>query len=223
MGQYLPGMLVYCVLLVFSQAVMIKAAGDAIAGTRSSVGEVLNHALSRFVPILVTALIAAVVIAIGLPFCLVPALILAIYLTFIMQTVVLEDRRYFRAVGRSFQFVKGHFWSVLLLVFIYWILYSTVSSAVAWGAMMGPYIEMFKDIVQNGGQSDPAVLTAVYAKMSRIMLPVYAFDGVLNIVLYPLLLTAITLKFLNVRNLKEGTGLIDEIRTRQNAANEPGK
>jgi hypothetical protein len=88
---------------------------------------------------------------------------------------------------------------------------------------MGPYIEMFKDIVQNGGQSDPAVLTAVYAKMSRIMLPVYAFDGVLNIVLYPLLLTAITLKFLNVRNLKEGTGLIDEIRTRQNAANEPGK
>jgi len=223
LGQYSVGMLVYCVLLVFAIAAMVKAASDVITQTQTSIGGVLNHVLSLFFPILLTSIIAAVIVVLGFPFCMVPSLILAIYLTFIIQAVVIEDRRYFRAVGRSFQFVKGHFGSIFLLMFIYWILYSMISSAVTWGFMMGPYIDLFKDMIRNGGQTDPAVMTALYAKISKIMVPVYAFDGVLNILLYPLLLTAITLKFHNVRNLKEGTGLIDEINLRQNAPNASGK
>jgi len=83
----------------------------------------------------VSVLMMVLIIAWGFVF-VIPALIFAIYYGFSQFTLVVENKRPFSAVERSYDLVKGYFWPVLgrllLISVLGFLVYSIISLPLSW-------------------------------------------------------------------------------------------
>lgn len=98
----------------------------------------------------VTALLSVLIFAWGLLF-LLPALIFGIYYGFSQYVQVAEDERPFRSVERSYDLVRGHWWSVfgrfLLLILVGFLAYGALSIPFFWISEGGWLFEAYNLLI----------------------------------------------------------------------------
>jgi hypothetical protein len=203
---------VYTMFIILVNAGVIRGIDDKINGRNETEGEVVIHSLKKIIPLFITTSIAFVMMGIGMLFCVFPFFILAVYLAYVPQAVMIENRSAFGAIGRSFSVTKGYFWPTLVIPLVYFLVYSFISSVITYSMLIGPYIDLFKSILDSEGQIKPDFMMDFYGKNAYIFLAQIVLNILLYIVMTPILNIAMTLKYYNIKNLKEGTSLIDEIK-----------
>ncbi|MBP7585288.1 MAG: hypothetical protein KBA61_14705 [Spirochaetes bacterium] len=204
-------MALFVLLNMLASAAVIKGIDDKIAGRKNDEGDVAVFTLKQTVRLTVTTVIAMIMVGFGFIFCFIPGLVLGMYLVFVPQALMIEGRWGFGAVGRSFSSVNQNFWPTLLVVLIWWLAYFFISSLVSYSLILTPYIKMIGKMIESQGQTDPEFMMNFYTENAHLFVIQGVLTNILYMVLSPILNIALTLKFLNIRNLREGTSLVHDI------------
>lgn len=203
---------IYMLMSTLAGAAIIKGAEAKITGGTASEKDVSVMALKKTIPLVITSFIASIMMGVGAIFCIVPFFILAVYLIYISQAIMLEDTWGFGAIGRSFTITSGNFWATLLIPLVFYLAYFFLSSLISYAILLTPYMNMFRGIIENQGQTDPEFLSRFYTENIRLFIIETIATTILFMLMSPILSITLTLKYLNIRNLKEGTSLADAIQ-----------
>ncbi|MCG8569025.1 MAG: hypothetical protein MJB14_02690, partial [Spirochaetes bacterium] len=152
----------YGLFMLAASGASIKAIGVIIEGTGETELDIVKFTLKKFLNLFITSLIVGFMLAFGFVCCYIPGLILMIYVIFYVQVIMLEDKGYFTAIGRSFSLVKKNFWMIVLLLLVIYFMYSFIVGMVTVPLIAVPYIKMINVLIQNEGVSDPALLTDIF-------------------------------------------------------------
>ncbi len=203
---------IYQLMSTLAGAAIIKGTEVKLTGGSASEKDVSIMTLKKIIPIVVTSFIASIMIAVGAIFCIVPLFILAVYLIYITQAIMLEDTWGFGAIGRSFTMTSGNFWATLLIPLVFYLAYFFITSLISYAIMLTPYTNMIRGILENQGQTDPEFLSRFYSENIRLIIIETIATNILYMLLSPILSITLTLKYINIRNLKEGTSLANAIQ-----------
>ncbi|HPB80592.1 MAG TPA: hypothetical protein PK200_01010 [Spirochaetota bacterium] len=209
---------VYSLFAVLTGAGVIRGFDNKMQKQNSTEGEIVLETLRKIIPITITTIIASVILGVGFLFCFIPFFILAVYMAFIPQTIMIEGRWGFGSIGRSFSMVNGHFWQTFLIPLVFFLVYFFFSSIITYGILLTPYIELIKGIIRNGGQTDPSLLGNFYQQYSYTIILQSVLNSLLHLLMTPILNIALSIKFYNIRNLKEGTQILNDIAQETSAA-----
>ncbi len=207
--------IIYSLFIMASSAASIKALSVKLEGKNESELDIAKFVLKKYLSILGTTVIAGIMSTIGFCFCYIPGLILMVYMIFIPQIILLENKSFFKAIGRSFSLVNKNFWIIVLILIVFYFLYYIASSIISIPFYMVPYIKFIVKIIKSGGEADPSFLAnSITNFMKEFFIFIIIIIGIqiITSILYILVVNnSLTLKFYNIRNLKEGTQLLNQL------------
>ncbi|HEX6230643.1 MAG TPA: hypothetical protein VF029_02915 [Actinomycetota bacterium] len=118
-GAFVAGALASLVVGIFSilmwtvlAGAITRAAAGTFLGRDLEIGESYRYGLARFWSIVLIGILSALAIAGGFVLLIVPGFIVLTHLTCAIPALVIEDRRGRRALGRSWDLVRGFGWPV---------------------------------------------------------------------------------------------------------------
>lgn len=207
---------IFSIVSLYTNAVSVMAINEKLEGRDTSPKEVVGAVLKKTIPLLFTSILAGLMVGLGFFFCFIPGYILMIYIVFIPHAIMLEDKRYGQAIGRSFSFVNKNFWQIVLLLLVIYFLWSFVSGFVNLPFYVVYYIHLFSDLMKTGGEIDPGNMTSFFNRFGVVAIIIFVINIILMMLYTSLLNISLTLKFLNIRNIREGTDLLNKIAAEKN-------
>jgi hypothetical protein len=125
--------------------------------------------------------------------------------------MMLEDRYYFGSFDRSFFIIKKNFWQTVLIPIIIMIIYSVITSISSMVISFAAYGDFFVDAFSKGEVNEGLLTIKKWAFILQNMISYAAL-----ILITPVLNIALTLKFMNLRNIKEGLGIVSDLNNSGN-------
>jgi hypothetical protein len=116
--QLIPTILGFFVIAPLIGAAVIQLLREVSTGQRPGTARCLQAGLDAFAPLFLAVVIMAAGVAIGLAALLLPGIYLLVRWFFVTQTVVIEDKRGFDALGRSGDLVRDSWWRVFGIVIV---------------------------------------------------------------------------------------------------------
>lgn len=110
---FLASIIVFTFLNVLTQAVVLYGSFQALRNRPVRIGESLQKALSRVLPIIGLSLCVAIGGVFGLLFLIVPGVILMLMWSVALPACVVERLGPFQSMSRSSALTKGHRWKLL--------------------------------------------------------------------------------------------------------------
>ncbi len=138
-----PWYLFFLIILV-TMFIGILGSASLVAAVREipkdwRVKGALKEGWSKYRPFFLVSLLTGLIIGLGFLFLIVPGIIFAVWFGFSIYVVICEDKRGFKALSRSRELVKGHWWSVAKRVFAIMI----ITFSFSMGAQFIPYLGQF--------------------------------------------------------------------------------
>jgi hypothetical protein len=110
-------------------SIVIKNASDQIEKGSSNLNVSFNFAISKLPSLLAAQFIAGILILLGLFLFIVPGIIVAIMLSLVLPTIIIEQKGAFESLGRSKNLVNNRWMKTFLLGLILGIIVLIVNSA----------------------------------------------------------------------------------------------
>lgn len=85
-------------------------------------GKVIINCKKRIFALIVTNILAAIILLLWSLLLLIPGIIFMVYYAFVEQIVILEDKSGMNALNRSKELVKGRWWTLAILLLLFWII-----------------------------------------------------------------------------------------------------
>ena len=145
------------------QATLLRGAARATLGERVDISDSYRWGLRRFGSVLWVALLVALTVGVGFLLLIIPGLIFLAMFAVAVPAVVVEGQRGTKAMGRSWNLVKGHFWHVFGVVVVAAIIVQVVNSLLS---RLGGDNATAIAILQTLGQ----IITAPFATLVSIVL-----------------------------------------------------
>jgi hypothetical protein len=170
-------------------AALTKAVSDRYMGESATVGRAYLHVIRRIIPLVLTLLIAGFLIYLGIFLLVLPGVLLFFSVVpFVVQVIIIEEKGYFAAMGRSRFLVGQGVWAVWLLLFM--------------------VIVLFQYAIQLAGTIPLTVLQAIIGAQSAITWTVGGlFAGIMQAAALPIMIVAGILLYYDSRIKKEGFDL----------------
>jgi hypothetical protein len=108
----LIGALIQGAAAALAVAACFRVISSAYLGERAEAGPSLRYGLSRLLPLMVAYIVLSVVIGISALFLLLPAIFLGVKWSVTFAAIVAERAGPFKAIGRSWELTRGHWWRV---------------------------------------------------------------------------------------------------------------
>jgi len=105
--------LIFNLIVSYQLATLIFTAKSAVQKTEGTVGSFLKEGSPFVVKLFFANLVVVFLTLLGLPFLLVGAIVVAVYLVFVPYVIVLEKKAVFESISRGYRVVKSDFWRVL--------------------------------------------------------------------------------------------------------------
>jgi hypothetical protein len=138
------------------------AVGEVFLGRRVGVGEALRYALSIIVPMLGTALLASLAIALGFLLLIVPGVYLMLSFLLLWQVGVLERRFGTRAMSRSRELMRGNLGRGLGIVVVSGLIVGVVNGGLQLLLGVVPYLGVIgSSLAQALGTAYTAAVSVV--------------------------------------------------------------
>ncbi len=201
----------YLLYIMPSYAASVKAISIKFDQKNESELSVPKHVLKKYLSLLGTTLIAGLMSTIGFCLCGIPGIILLIYMIFIPQIILLENKSFFKAIGRSFSLVNNNFWVIFLLLLVFLFFYYIVSSIISIPFFIVPYVKFIIKIIKSGGESDPSFMTDFMKNFYIYNIIISGIQFIISIFFIIVVGNSLTLKYYNIRNLKEGTQILNKL------------
>jgi hypothetical protein len=122
------GAIVAVIISAVLQAAMIRAAALATIGDPVDVSDSYRWGLKRFGSVLLVAILVGLTIGIGFILIIIPGIIFLTLFSVSIPAVVIENRRGTDAMKRSWNLAKEHFWHVLGVVVVAWIITTVIGT-----------------------------------------------------------------------------------------------
>lgn len=210
-GKFFLAILIYtCIAFIFVIST-IRTIHIKLQGLDDTPGQVILFTLKKIPASILSGAVAVFMLAMGLSACGVPFFILFIYLIFLAHAIVIDNEVF--SIGRTFSMVTRSFWPLTALVLIFYILFTIASSVISIPVLLGPYIKMIKELIDSGGQTSPQVMAEIGEELGFFAIIATCITYIFSIFLVAIFNIALTLKYLNIKNLKEGAGLLEKIDT----------
>ncbi|HEX2089038.1 MAG TPA: hypothetical protein VHI54_03760 [Actinomycetota bacterium] len=172
--QESPGLFVFLLAALISaaigviinailQAALLRGAAGATLGERVDISDSYRWGLRRFGSVLWVSFLVAIIVGVGFLLLIIPGLIFLAMLAVAVPSVVMEGQRGTKALGRSWNLVKGHFWHVFGVVVVAAIIVQVVNSILT---RIGGDSVTFALIMQTIGQ----IITAPFSALVTIVL-----------------------------------------------------
>jgi hypothetical protein len=191
-GAVIAGSLVSALLQGAAAALAVAACfrviSSAYLGEEAAAGPSLRYGLSRLLPLMVAYIVLSICVGFGLVLLFIPGIFLGVKWCVTFAAIVSERAGPFRAMGRSWELTRGHWWRTFGTLLVL-----TLISAVLW----------FIVIAGLGGAiaTDENMSQVTYAVLST------ALTVILLAVLYPLVASIITVIYYDLRVRNEGFDL----------------
>jgi hypothetical protein len=184
----LIGALIQGAAAALAVAACFRVISSAYLGERAEAGPSLRYGLSRLLPLMVAYIVLSIVLGVSALFLLLPAVFLGVKWSVTFAAIVAERAGPFRAMGRSWELTRGHWWRVfgtlLVVVLISLVLYLAVVAG------LGGAIATSDDMSEF-----------TYATLTT------ALTVILFAILYPLVASIITVIYYDLRVRNEGFDL----------------
>jgi membrane-anchored glycerophosphoryl diester phosphodiesterase (GDPDase) len=145
------------------QAAILRAAAQATINDPVDVEASYRWGLRRFGSVLLVSIMVGIVVAIGFILLIIPGIILLVFFSISIPSVVVESRRGREAMRRSWNLVKGHFWHVLGVIVVTAIITGIIQSVLR--AIAG-HTAILELILGTAGQ----VLVAPFSALVTVLL-----------------------------------------------------
>jgi len=110
-------------------AACFKVISAAYLGERSSAGDSLRYALSRFLPLIVTYILVVLITIPGFILLLIPGIWLMVKLCIAFPAVIFERANPFKAIARSWSLTRGNWWRIFGALFVVFLIALVVNFA----------------------------------------------------------------------------------------------
>ncbi len=214
MSDFLPYYLIVYVLFVINQVVLIAAVYSYIAlyaekgKGNFTYSDVLSKAMSYFLPLLGAGFVMFLMIGVGTIMCVLPGIYLSISLSLVGAAMVIERKKFFDAVSRSFDLTHIQWWWTFLLIFVTIIIISIVSYLITLPVSITTIGAMLHGI-KNPNQ--------MFEKISTFSLVYTGVATVITTLLYVIPHLALAFQFFNLVEIKENPTLLNKIEQISNA------
>jgi hypothetical protein len=209
---YFLAFIVYLFGFGLTEAASIKSIEGKLFGREMSLGEVARETLKRLIPLFLTGLLIALMYAFGVVVCFVAVAVLSVFLIFIPQSVMLDNKYYVRAIDTSFKLVTKSFMTVAVIILVYGLLMASVGQIVTLAIYIVPLIESIVKMIQQGGYSAPAAADMMGGNILMMYVINTALVLILQVFILPLQNLSLTLSYYNLKNVQDGAELIDRIK-----------
>jgi hypothetical protein len=125
-GVFMAFSLISYIFMLAGKGAVAKAVESIIMGKELRAIDAIGFSLKKIFQIIVSAFVSSLMITVGFIFCFIPGIIIAVYVSFILNTIVLDDFGAFGAIDQSFRMMKKNFWQVLLIILVLSLLYQFV-------------------------------------------------------------------------------------------------
>jgi hypothetical protein len=106
------GFLVSFMAGLITPAVGALIARDAASGVTPTIGGVWRRMGRLMLPLIVTAILVFLIAIVGAIFFIIPGVLFFVWFSLSAQAIAIDDRRYFSAMARSRELVRGSWWRV---------------------------------------------------------------------------------------------------------------
>ena len=174
---------------------LARAVSERFLGREITIREAYRFVLQRFWPLVIAMLLQALLVLAGASFLIVPGLIIAVFLAFIAQVVVLEGVGYSDALTRSWRLVSRDFWKVAIVM----ALLSLLVFMVGYGSKFA--VAQLSEFISKspGGGPEPVMPPALI--ISTVA------SGLISVILDPIKIVGRTLLYYDLRIRREGYDL----------------
>ncbi|MCC6780222.1 MAG: hypothetical protein IT537_26905 [Hyphomicrobiales bacterium] len=144
------GGLVMFILSIIAQAVIVYAAFQDMRGRPVRLGESIEVALRRLFPVILLAIVSAILMGLGFMAFIIPGVILFTMWFVSTPVCVVEQLGPMASLGRSSELTKGHRWKVLGLILVMILISITVMIlAAVVSALAGSLTNIVVDLAAN--------------------------------------------------------------------------
>jgi hypothetical protein len=168
------------------------------------VGEIWEGVKKKFLPILLAAFVAAILVFISAIFFIIPGIYVAITLSLIGPVMIIEGRDLGAALSRCFSLITEKWWSTFGLTFVTGIIASTMAFFFA----IPQYVFMFLIGIHRINATDPPALWQQAGLIVSSM--IYTMGANL---LQSIVMVAILFQFYNLVERREARGLMDKVES----------
>jgi hypothetical protein len=93
-------------------------ASDVAVGRQPTIGGIWSRMAPLVIPLVLTGLLVLLTVIVGFVLLIVPGVLFLVWFSLSSQALVMENRRYTAAMGRSRRLVKGSWWRVLGILLV---------------------------------------------------------------------------------------------------------
>jgi hypothetical protein len=173
-----------------------------------AVSDVLSKAGSNFVPLLGAGAVMLIMILVGTIMCILPGIYLSVSLSLVGAAMVIERKRLFEAISRSFDLTHIQWWWTFLLIFVTIIILSIISYLLSI-----PVAATSIGAILHGTQHPEQIVKS----MTTFSLVYGAIISVFTNILYVIPHLALAFQYFNLVETKENTSLLNKIEQISNA------
>jgi|GEM_PF-5758376 len=110
-------LLVLFIINTLIKTILIKFTENIVRGDSSVIEKNIVDSIKLFLPLLITMLIGSIMIWLGYFLLVLPGVIISVLLIYIPHIVIIDNKNYFYAIGKSILYGLRTFWAVILFPF----------------------------------------------------------------------------------------------------------
>ncbi len=203
--------IIEAIIFLCYKMVLIKISESIIIGNNPEVKQSILFVLKKFILILFTNILMFFMMLFGFILFIIPGFIILGMLLFVPQAMMLENKFFFTSFDRSFFVIKKNFWEAItvpvILYFVYFFI-TMITSSIISIFNFGPSI---LDMIKSGEVNETPFLSVnKWVNFADTFITYIVF-----ILITPLIEIAVTMKFINLRNIKEGRGILSALNTNE--------
>lgn len=184
---------------LITPAVGVVLAAQVARGETPSVGSIWRRVGRIIIPLLITDILVFLAVGVGAILLIIPGVLFYVWFALSSQAIVIEDRRYFRAMGRSRQLVLGSWWRVFGILLVI-----AIAAGFANFIVQGAVIAIFG--IAGWGQGG-SIFQSTATASSHDLAPFAVATAISQLVVVPVPALVGAFLYFDLRLRKEGTDI----------------
>jgi hypothetical protein len=184
--------IVFYIPMAAANGAIIKALADRYLGREATIAGSWGYVFRRLIPYFLTAILAILLLMLGVLLLCVPGIIVAFWLYFLYDVIIVEDRFYVEAIQRSRELSAGQWGRIFVVAVLSFLLYGAVM------LVLGLFVSLQFVFMGKAGPGGPAVVP-LWVPVSRGLA-----QGVTTAIVAPIVSLMNVILYFDVRVRKEG-------------------
>ena len=186
---------------LITPAVGVVLAAQVALGQTPTIGSIWRRLGRLILPLFLTSILVILAVLLGTLALIIPGILFYVWFALTAQAIVIEDRRYTGAMGRSRQLVLGSWWRVFGILLVISIAAGIASSIVQLGV-----ISVFGIVGWGSGGS---IFSSSATGASTDLAPFAVASAVAQLLVVPVQALVGAFLYFDLRLRKEGTDIAD--------------